>query len=213
VLTAVGLAGCTEPVTVEPDELMVSAVLTLTGPGDAVWEEALEFRQQHCCGTEPRRGTNAGAVLDVRWRLEGQPAESGPVQGSLDFFVRGPEPYGFTDHATTDTAPGVLGADGGALNDLIAQHSFLQPFEVRYPNGSSVSRSYYSVHTVERGRAVWLFEAPGCAEGCGLPPIELGHLESAAPDLTLAIGHSDGQVGHWAVEVPIAIRAARDEAN
>lgn len=68
VLTAVGLAGCTEPVTVEPDELMVSAVLTLTGPGDAVWEEALEFRQQHCCGTEPRTGTNVGAVLDVRWR-------------------------------------------------------------------------------------------------------------------------------------------------
>jgi len=199
------LAGCTEPLSVEPDELVVTAVLTLTEPGDPTWEEALEFRRQHCCGVAPRDDTNAGAVLDVRWRLERRPDGSPPLDGRLDFFVRGTDPYGIPDHATTDTAPGSLGVDGGALTDLIARHPFLAPFQDETPEGF-VSSSYYSVDTVERGRAVWLFEAPGCAERCGLRAIGPEHLESGAPDLTLAVGHTDGQVGHWAVEVPIEIR-------
>lgn len=66
--------------------------------------------------------------------------------------------------------------------------------------------SYWSVDTVERGRAVWLFAAPGCAEQCGVEPIGPEHLELAASELTLAVGHTEGEVGHWAVEVPIEIR-------
>lgn len=121
------LAGCAEPVTVKPAELVVTSVLTLTRPGDATWDEALAFSEQHCCGFAPRERTNAGAVLDVRWQLDRRPAGPPRLEGSFAFFVRGPDPYGSPLRAFTDASGGSGGSNGGELTDLAEQHSFMEP--------------------------------------------------------------------------------------
>jgi hypothetical protein len=98
---------------------------------------------------------------------------------------------------------GIFGAHGGVLADLTDQHPFLEPFAVDNPDGTFSMVSYYSVDAVEQGRALWMFtEDPKDPDD----PDERGELRSGAGALTLAVGHTDRAVGHWAVEMPIEVR-------